>query len=129
MSQKNEPTRTILNRGSCKVEDGKESWMVQLPSWMNLSNEVLEDLDSIVNTLGSDRVLALIHKGLVQAVIDVRTKARAKDKNGNYTGNPQAYEPSTLPAPEKSRTEKAAKALEDLTPEQLQELLKRKGLA
>ena len=123
---KNEPTRTILNRGSCKVEDGKESWTVQLPSWMNLSNEVLEDLDSLINTLGSDRVLALIHKGLVQGVIDVRTRARAKDKQGNYTGNPQAYEPSTLPNPGRS---KAEKALEDLSPEQLQELLKRKGLA
>ena len=121
---KNEPTRTILNRGSCKVEDGKESWTVQLPEWMNLDDQALDDVNSLINVLGLDRVLALIHKGLVQAVIDVRTKARQKDKNGNYTGNPQAYEPSLLPEPGKSRAEKA---LEDLTTEQLQELLKRKG--
>ena len=126
MSQKNEPTRNILNRGTAMVDDAGTTFEVDLPKWMNLSNEVLEDLDSLINTLGSDRVLALIHKGLVQAVIDVRTKARAKDKNGNYTGNPQAYEPSTLPRPGRS---KAEKALEDMTPEQLQELLKRKGLA
>ena len=126
MSQKNEATRSILNRGSCKVEDGKESWTVRLPNWMQLDNETLENIGSIVDQIGDERVLALIHKGLVQAVIDVRTKARQKDKAGNYTGNPQAYEPSTLPAPGRSKPEKA---LEDMSPEQLQELLKRKGLA
>ena len=129
MAQKNEPTRNILNRGGCQVEDKGKTWEVPLPSWMHLNNETLENLGSIIDQIGDERVLALIHKGLVQAVIDVRTKARQKDKAGNYTGNPQAYEPSTLPAPEKSRAEKAAKALEDMSPEQLQELLKRKGLA
>ena len=126
MTQKNEATRNILNQGYCRVEDKGAAWTQKLPSWMNLSNEALENLGSIVDQIGDERVLALIHKGLVQAVIDVRTKARAKDKNGNRTGNPQAYEPSTLPRPGRS---KAEKALEDLTPEQLQELLKRKGLA
>ena len=85
MTAKNEPTRQILNNGSCQVVDGDEQFQIQLPEWMNLSNEVLEDLDSLVNTLGSDRVLALVHKGLVQAVIDVRAKARTKDKHGNRT--------------------------------------------
>ena len=126
MAQKNEPTRNILNRGTAMVEDAGTTFEVKLPEWMNLDNQALDDVNSLINVLGLDRVLALIHKGLVQAVIDVRTKARAKDKNGNSTGNPQAYEPSTLPRPGRS---KAEKALEDMSPEQLQELLKRKGLA
>ena len=126
MSQKNEPTRNILNRGTAMVDDAGTTFEVKLPEWMNLSNEVLEDLDNLINTLGSDRVLALIHKGLVQAVIDVRTKVRYKDKNGKRTGQWSNYDPNLLPKPGKS---KAEKALEDMTPEQLQELLQRKGLA
>ena len=108
------------------VDDAGTTFEVNLPEWMNLDDQTLDDMDSLINVLGLDRVLALIHKGLVQAVIDVRTKARQKDKAGNYTGNPQAYEPSTLPRPGRS---KAEKALEDLTPDQLQQLLERKGLA
>ena len=126
MTAKNEPTRQILNNGSCQVVDGNAQFQIQLPEWMHLLDSDLDDLESLTAAIGMDRLLALAHKGLVQAVIDVRAKARAKDKNGNSTGNPQAYEPSLLPKPGKS---KAEKALEDLTPEQLQELLKRKGLA
>ena len=126
MTAKNEPTRQILNNGSCQVVDGNEQFQIQLPEWMHLLDSDLDDLESLTAAIGEDRLLALAHKGLVQAVIDVRAKARAKDKHGNYTGNPQAYEPSTLPRPGRS---KAEKALENLTPEQLQELLKSKGLA
>ena len=125
MTAKNEPTRQILNNGSCQVVDGDEQFQVQLPEWMHLLDSDLDDLESLTEAIGRERLLALAHKGLVQAVIDVRAKARYKDKHGNYTGNPQAYEPSLLPKPGKS---KAEKALEDLTPEQLQELLKKKGL-
>jgi len=127
MSQKKtESTRAILNRGTAMVEDAGVTYEVDLPRWMHLADSELDDLDSLINTLGMDRVLALVHKGLVQAVIDVRAKARYKDKNGHYTGDPQNYDPNLLPKPGAS---KAEKALEDLSPEQLQELLKRKGLA
>ena len=125
MTAKNEPTRQILNNGSCQVVDGNEQFQIQLPEWMHLSDSDLDDLESLTAAIGMDRLLALAHKGLVQAVIDVRAKARYKDKEGNRTGQWSNYEPNLLPKPGKS---KAEKALEDLTTEQLQELLKRKGL-
>lgn len=122
---KNEATRTILNKGCCHVVDGNKAFWQNLPAWMHLGSETLDDFNTLVSALGQDRALALMQKGLVQAVIDVRAQARYKNKAGDYTGNPLGYEPSLLPAPAQ---DKAAKAAKSLSNEDLLQIAKERGL-
>lgn len=108
------PIREILNHGFCDVEDKGVTFTQNLPTWMRLDNQTLDNMDLLAGTLGEKRVHALIHKGLAQAVIDVRAKARQKDKAGKPNGNPEKYEPNLLPNPSetKGRTMSPAQALE-----------------
>ena len=125
---KSKSVRVQLSEGTVKVEHEHVTKMVKLPDWLQVRPDILDSEEELVEHLRQhNALLPVLQAGLAQSLINYRAHTRQFNakKEPVIIENVQ-WQPSLLPNPGKS---KAEKALEDMSPEQLQELLKRKGLA
>ena len=137
-----EKIETIMERGTAFVTHQGKEIEVKTPDWFNVTMDEWYDRDKLITFLESHEILmATLHKGFEQHLIDIRSKARPKDlppeeKGGNPI--PQQIEQADAqkrvdaykPEPRKqtdSKVEKAGKDLAGMTDQQKRQTLKIAG--
>lgn len=131
--QDQKPTRETLREGVLRVSHKGLTAVINLPLWLAGCYRHLDNQAELCAWLDNqDLLLEVLHLGLAQAVIRVRAEARTYDKDGLPVINTEAasdYKPKPLPSPAAKKSGMTPEeALDALSPEQLRELLKKKGL-
>jgi hypothetical protein len=137
-----ERIENIMARGSMDVEHKGDTVHIKMPSWFNVPQDVWYDEEKLVEWLTEQGILlATLHKGFEQHIIDIRSKARPKDLKPLEKGGkprPQKIEQADAEAraleykpeprqPQADPVKKAADILKGLSPEQIAQL-KEQGL-
>lgn len=127
--------REQIGQGTINVEHKGLSRDIDLPVWICATANVLDSPDDLIKTLADhDQLLGVLHQGLAQSIINVRAAARRYDNNQQACIDPASglkHQAPQLPKPgtAKKGAMTPEQALDALSPEQLQALLKDKGLA
>lgn len=117
--------RKQLNEGQVEVEHKGQKDMFDLPEWLQLSNDVLDSEEKLIEHLREQGLLlAVLHQGLSQSVIGVRAVARPNvTKSDPDPAFPTAalrkraasWKPNRLPSEDGGRLSKRDKAIKALT--------------